>query len=174
MKFFSTIFEEVFLIGLEPREDERGMFSRAFCHKEFKDMNLEYNFIQANINSNKKPGIIRGMHFQTDFAAEVKLVRCISGAIYDVVVDIRKESPTYLKSFGAELTQENGLAMYVPKGFAHGYQSLTTGSTAFYLVSSEYNPKYEGGIRPNDPKLDIKWPLENLILSEKDKNWPLL
>ena len=114
------------------------------------------------------------MHFQREPHAEVKLVRCIKGAIYDVIVDMREGSPTQLRWFGAELSEENGLTMYVPKGFAHGYQALSDGATAFYMVSSFYAPEFEGGLRFDDPKLSIRWPRDVSDLSDKDAKWPLL
>jgi dTDP-4-dehydrorhamnose 3,5-epimerase len=162
------------LIGLERRQDERGHFARAFCAKEFADHGLETVFIQANLSMNAKVGIVRGMHFQRPPHEEVKLVRCIVGAIYDVIVDLREESPTYLQWFGAELSQENGLMMYVPRGFAHGYQSLTDGATAHYMVSAPYSPSSEGGLRHDDPAIGIKWPGPVLDMSPKDRSWPLL
>ena len=129
------------------------MFARAFCAQEFAAHGLETSFVQSNISTNARAGTVRGMHFQREPHAEVKLVRCIKGAIYDVIVDMREGSQTYLRWFGAELSDDNGLMMYVPKGFAHGYQALSDGATAFYMVSAFYAPQSEGGLRFDDPKL---------------------
>ena len=134
------------MIALEPRVDERGLFARAFCAQEFAAAGLATEFVQANISTNARAGTVRGLHFQRAPHAEVKLVRCVKGALYDVIVDMREGSQTYLRWFGAELSDDNGLMMYVPKGFAHGYQALTDGATAFYMVSAFYAPQAEGGL----------------------------
>ncbi len=131
-------------------------------------------FVQANVSTNIRAGTVRGMHFQREPHAEVKLVRCTKGAIYDVIVDMREGSATHLRWFGAELSEQNGLAMYVPKGFAHGYQALSDGATAFYMVSAFYAPQSEGGVRYDDPRLAIGWPRPISELSDKDARWPLL
>jgi dTDP-4-dehydrorhamnose 3,5-epimerase len=174
MKFMPTPLADGYVVQPEPRADERGTFARAFCADEFGKAGLETSFVQANISSNRRAGTVRGMHFQRAPHAEVKLVRCIKGAIYDVIVDMREESQTYLRWFGAELSEENGATMYVPKGFAHGYQALTDGATAFYLVSAFYAPASEGGLRFDDPRLAIKWPAPVSEISDKDTRWPLL
>ncbi len=163
-----------YLIHLDPHVDRRGIFARAYCAREFATQGLEINYVQSNISHNVHAGIIRGLHYQREPHAEVKLVRCIKGAIYDVIVDLRETSETYLGWFGAELSEDNGLMMYVPSGFAHGYQALTDGATAFYMVSHFYAPKVEGGLRYNDPRLSIPWPLEVSDISDKDATWPLL
>jgi dTDP-4-dehydrorhamnose 3,5-epimerase len=163
-----------YLIHLDPRVDQRGTFARAFCAQEFAANGLETSFVQSNISTNVRAGTLRGMHFQRAPHAEVKLVRCTRGRIYDVIVDMREGSQTHLRWFGAELSEENGLMMYVPKGFAHGYQALTDGATAFYMVSAFYAPEAEGGLRFDDPKLSIKWPRAISDLSDKDAKWPLL
>lgn len=150
------------------------MFARAFCAQEFAAQGLEGMFVQTNISTNTHAGTVRGMHFQREPHAEVKLVRCIKGAIYDVVVDMRQASETYLRWYGAVLSEENGVAMYVPKRFAHGYQALTDGATAFYMVSSFYAPHAEGGLRFDDPRLAIEWPRDVSDISDKDAKWPLL
>ncbi len=174
MRFTPTSLAGAFVIELEPRADERGMFARAFCAREFAEQGLETVFVQANISSNRRAGTVRGMHFQYGRDAEVKLVRCVGGAIYDVIVDMREGSETYLHWFGAELSQDDGLMMYVPKGFAHGYQALTDGAMAFYMVSAYYAPVAEGGFRFDDPRLSIKWPHAVSEVSDKDAKWPLL
>jgi dTDP-4-dehydrorhamnose 3,5-epimerase len=163
-----------YLIHLDPRVDERGLFARTFCAQEFGAHGLETAFVQTNISTNARAGTVRGLHFQRAPDAEVKLVRCVKGALYDVIVDMREGSPTYLRWFGAELSGDNGTAMYAPKGFAHGYQALTDGATAFYLVSAFYTPQAEGGLRFDDPKLAIAWPRAVSDVSGKDAQWPLL
>jgi dTDP-4-dehydrorhamnose 3,5-epimerase len=163
-----------YLIHLDPRTDQRGTFARAFCAQDFTANGLESVFVQANVSANTRAGTVRGMHFQREPHAEVKLVRCTKGAIYDVVVDMREGSATHLRWFGVELSEQNGLAMYVPKGFAHGYQTLSDGATAFYMVSAFYAPQSEGGLRFDDPRLAIGWPRAVSELSDKDARWPLL
>lgn len=174
MLFHETPLRGAFLVGLERRQDERGHFARAFCAREFAEHGLETAFVQANLSMNAKAGIVRGMHFQRAPHEEVKLVRCVVGALYDVIVDLREDSPTYLKWFGAELSQDNGQMMYVPRGFAHGYQSLTDGATAHYMVSAFYAPSSEGGVRHDDPAIDIAWPVPVTDISTKDRTWPLV
>jgi dTDP-4-dehydrorhamnose 3,5-epimerase len=172
--FAPTPLAGAFLVALDARVDARGMFARAFCAQEFAAQGLAAEFIQANISTNAHAGTVRGMHFQREPHAEVKLVRCVKGEIYDVIVDMREGSKTYLQWFGAELSDENGLMIYVPKGFAHGYQALSDGATAFYMVSAFYAPQAEGGLRFNDPRLAIKWPRAVSEISDKDAQWPLL
>src|SRR5450755_1591485 len=174
MRFEQTPLAGSYLVHLDPCVDARGTFARAFCAQEFAAHGLETSFVQANISTNVRAGTVRGMHFQRAPHAEVKLVRCTRGAIYDVIVDMREGSKTYLRWFGAELSEENGLTMFVPKGFAHGYQALSEGATAFYIVSSFYASDSEGGLRFDDPKLSIKWPRDISELSDKDAKWPLL
>jgi dTDP-4-dehydrorhamnose 3,5-epimerase len=174
MKFAPTPLAGAYLIHLEPRTDERGMFARAFCAREFALQGLETSFVQSNISSNARAGTVRGMHFQRDGDAEVKLVRCVKGAIFDVIVDMRNDSQTQFRWYGTELSDGNGLMMYVPKGFAHGYQALTDGATAFYMVSAAYAPASESGLRFDDPKLAIRWPRAVSDISDKDAAWPLL
>lgn len=174
MRFTSTPLIGAFLVDLERREDARGMFARTFCAQEFSAYDLETSYVQTNISTNTRAGTVRGLHFQREPHAEVKLVRCVKGAIYDVIVDMRKTSQTYLRWFGTELSEENGLMMYVPKDFAHGYQTLSDGATAFYMVSAFYTPQTEGGLRFDDPRLSIKWPQTVSDISDKDSKWPLL
>lgn len=174
MIFNPTPLKGAYTIAWEPRSDDRGLFARAFCAEEFLNQGLVSSYVQANLSDNQLAGTIRGMHFQKAPHAEVKLVRCVRGALYDVIVDIRPESPSYLKCYGTTLSAANGLMMYVPKGFAHGYQSLEDGSTAFYLVSSPYVPGAEGGLRYDDPQLAIGWPTQITSISAKDSTWPLL
>lgn len=150
------------------------MFGRVFCASEFGAQGLETTFVQANISNNVAAGTLRGLHFQREPHAEVKLVRCIKGAIYDVIVDLREGSPTRYRWFGIELSEDNGLAVYVPEGFAHGYQTLTDGAAAFYFVSAFYAPESGGGLRFDDPRLAVNWPRAVTELSKKDATWPLL
>lgn len=174
MKFQKLPLDGAFLVSLEKRCDERGMFARAFCKNEFSAQGIDIDIVQSNISTNERAGTVRGMHFQRAPHAEVKLVRCTRGAIYDVIVDFREGSPTFGKWYGVELTEENGLLIVVPEGFAHGYQALTDGAIALYMVSAAYAPHAEGGLRFDDPKLGINWPLAVVEVSDKDRAWPLL
>jgi dTDP-4-dehydrorhamnose 3,5-epimerase len=174
VRFEPTALSGAYVVHLEPRVDERGLFARTFCAQEFAGQGLETSYVQSNISSNARAGTVRGLHFQRAPQAEVKLVRCVKGAIYDVIVDMRAGSPTYLRSFGAELSDANGLMMYVPRGFAHGYQALSDGASVFYMVSAFYAPDAEGGLRFDDPRLAIKWPRPVTDVSDKDARWPLL
>jgi dTDP-4-dehydrorhamnose 3,5-epimerase len=161
-----------YLIEIEPKADERGFFGRAFCAKEFSAVGLESTFVQANNTLTLKKGTVRGFHYQLPPSAEVKLVRCIRGAVYDVIVDIRPHSKTYCQSFGATLDQENRHMMYVPQGFAHGFISLTDDAELHYMVSAFYDAKQERGLRYNDPAFAVRWPLEMTAISAKDSAWP--
>jgi dTDP-4-dehydrorhamnose 3,5-epimerase len=174
MIFHPISLKDAYTIAWESRSDDRGLFARVFCADEFRREGLVSSFAQANLSENRRAGTVRGMHFQKAPHAEVKLVRCVKGAIYDVIVDIRPDSSTYLQWFGTTLSSENGLMMYVPEGFAHGYQSLEDHATAFYLVSTPYAPGAEGGLRHDDPHLAIRWPIPVTSVSPKDLEWPLL
>ena len=174
MRFTPMSLSGAYLVQLEPRIDARGAFARAFCAREFAAQGLMASFMQANISTNLKAGTVRGLHFQNAPHREAKLVQCAKGSIYDVVVDIREESATYLRWTGVELSDSNGVMIYVPEGFAHGYQTLSDGANVLYLVNEFYTPEVEGGLRYNDPKLGIKWPLAVSDISEKDGRWPLL
>jgi len=161
------------VIDLEPRRDERGSFSRAFCEREHADHGLEGTFVQANLSKTHRRGTIRGLHYQCEPAEEAKLVRCIRGAAFDVVVDLRPGSPTFRTWQGVELTANNSRQLYVPKGCAHGYQTLADDTELFYLASAFYSPQDERGIRWDDPAFGIQWPItETVELSPKDRNWP--
>ncbi|HEV2953343.1 MAG TPA: dTDP-4-dehydrorhamnose 3,5-epimerase [Candidatus Dormibacteraeota bacterium] len=162
------------LVEMHPFEDERGFFARAWCAEEFEAAGLNPALVQINLSHNRLRGTLRGMHFQSEPHAEAKLVRCTRGAIFDVMVDMRPDSATYLAWFGVELTAENGLSAYLPEGFAHGFQSLVDDSDLVYHVSHAHHPESEGGLRWNDPKLGIQWPISNPILSPRDRNHPLL
>ena len=161
-----------YLIEQEPRCDERGFFARAFCAREFAGAGLESDFVQANNTLTAKKGTVRGFHYQLPPSAEVKLVRCIRGAVYDVIVDIRPDSKTFRQSFGATLDENNRHMMYVPRGFAHGFISLTDDAELHYMVSAFYDAKAERGLRYNDPAFNVAWPLEMAQISAKDAAWP--
>jgi dTDP-4-dehydrorhamnose 3,5-epimerase len=171
MIFTETKLKGAFVIDLERREDSRGFFARAFCQNEFKAHGLKTVIAQANLASNFKKGTVRGMHFQYPPAAESKLVRCTRGAILDIIVDLRPESPTYLQHIEVELNEENQRALYVPERFAHGYQALRDNTDTSYQVGEFYTPDAEGGLLYDDPRLGLKWPLPVSVISEKDQKF---
>lgn len=170
MIFTQSPLSGAYLIDLEKKGDDRGFFARYYCEKEFAAHNLNTQWAQVNNSLSVVKGTIRGLHFQHPPHAEVKLIRCLTGSIWDVIVDIRKNSPTYGKWFGAELNAENRTMMYVPKGFAHGFITLTDNAEILYLVSTPYSQQAEGALRWNDPFHGIVWPGACTVLSEKDKN----
>ncbi len=173
MIFTETDLPGAYVLDLERREDDRGFFARAWCATELGDHGLETRLVQANVSFNERKGTLRGMHMQVAPHAEVKLIRATRGSVYDVIVDLRPDSPTFRRWTGVELSAVNGRALYVPEGFAHGYQTLEDGSETFYLVSEFYAPDAERGLRWNDPAFGIEWPdPEQAILSEKDASWP--
>jgi dTDP-4-dehydrorhamnose 3,5-epimerase len=172
--FTETKLKGAFVIDIERRVDERGFFARTFCQHEFRDHGLKPIIAQANVASNNKKGTLRGMHFQYPPMAETKLVRCTRGAILDIIVDLRPESPTYLQHVAVELTEENMRALYVPERFAHGYQTLRDGTDTSYQVGEFYAPSTEGGLRYDDPKLCLAWPLPVSVISPKDQAFPPL
>jgi dTDP-4-dehydrorhamnose 3,5-epimerase len=172
MRFIETPLRGAFVLEIEPRGDDRGFFSRFFCQNEFEAHGLKPMVAQCNLSFNHKAATMRGMHYQMPPAAESKLVRCTRGAIYDVIVDLRPDSPTYLQHFGVELTEENRKQLYVPEMFAHGYLTLTDAAEVSYQVGEFYTPGCERGIRYNDPALQINWPIEAKIISPKDASWP--
>ncbi|MFH1932399.1 MAG: dTDP-4-dehydrorhamnose 3,5-epimerase [Pseudomonadota bacterium] len=173
MIFQETKLPGVFVIEIEKRQDNRGFFARAWCKKEFESRGLNTSFAQANLAFSKKNGTLRGMHYQMSPYEEIKLVRCIKGAIYDVAIDLRPDSPTYKSWVGVELTDDNHKMLYIPENFAHGYQTLTDNAEVFYQVSQFYSPESERGVRWDDPAFGIKWPeTDDVVISEKDKNWP--
>ncbi len=172
MKFIETPLKGAFVIELDKIGDERGFFARAFCKKEFADHGLASEFLQVNNSMSAIKGTLRGMHYQLAPHAETKVVRCIRGSLYDQILDIRPDSPTFGQSFGAELSAENRCMMYVPKGFAHGFITLTEDAEAFYFVDETYAPTFERGIRWDDPKFNLQWPCEPTVLSDKDKAHP--
>jgi dTDP-4-dehydrorhamnose 3,5-epimerase len=171
MNFLQTLIPGAFIIGVDKRSDARGFFARAWCEEEFRSRGLETAFVQANIGYSSKRGTLRGLHLQSPPHGEAKLVRCTRGAIHDVIVDLRPESPSYLRWVAAELSDENRRMMYVPTGCAHGYQTLADDTEVFYSVTAAYEPGAEVGIRYDDPVLGIEWPIEASIVSEKDLGW---
>jgi len=174
MKIEGTELEGVRLITLEPHGDERGHLARTYCEREFADAGLNTNWPQHNATLTRDKGMLRGIHYQAQPSPEIKLIRCTSGAIWDVVVDVRKDSPTFGKWKAFELTSENHRQLYVPAGFAHGFQCLEDNCGVFYLMSDFYVPELARGVRWDDPQLNISWPIAAPVLSERDQNLPLL
>ena len=172
MKLIPTPLKDAYTVELERRGDDRGFFARVFCQNEFKQAGLVPSIVQMNNSLSAKKGTLRGLHYQLPPNAEMKLVRCIRGALWDAILDLRPDSPTFGKSFGAELTENNRLMMYVPPGFAHAILTLSDNTEAFYLVSAFYAPGQERGVRWNDPKFQIAWPIEPTEVSPKDASWP--
>jgi dTDP-4-dehydrorhamnose 3,5-epimerase len=166
--------EGVYVLGLNYMVDERGYFARTWCKQTFEELGLDIQLIQSSISYNIKKGILRGMHFQTKPFEEVKCVSCVCGSIYDVVIDLRPESKTYLKWTGIKLNSHFAEILYIPKGCAHGFQTLENNTTVSYHISQVYEPEYARGVRWNDPTFNIPWPITNPIMSEKDRTWPLL
>lgn len=169
----STSFDNLFIIEPNTFYDERGAFSRVFCESELHDI-FDLQIKQVNHSITKQKGTVRGLHFQYEPNSEVKMVKCIKGSIYDVVVDIRKNSPTFLKTFTIELSEENQKMIYIPKGFAHGFQTLEDETQLLYFHSSIYAPLNEDALNIKDPLLDIKWPLNIINLSKRDESHPFL
>jgi len=172
MKFNPTPLWGAYTIDMARRGDDRGFFARVFCENEFSQAGLAAKFVQVNNSLSAKKGTLRGMHYQLPPKAEVKVVRCVRGALWDAILDLRPESPTFGKSFGTELTADNRLMIYVPRGFAHAILTLTDDTEAFYLVSEFYGPEQERGVRWNDPKFNVFWPIKPLEISVKDAKWP--
>lgn len=172
MIFHPTPLSGAFVIEMEERADERGFFARSFCRHEFEEHGLKPDIAQANVSFNHAAGTLRGMHYQLPPAAETKLVRCTRGAIYDVIIDLRPDSPSYLEHFGVELSETNRLSYYVPELFAHGYLTLTPDAEVTYQVGAFYTPGFERGIRHDDPAFAIEWPAEVSVMSDKDRTWP--
>lgn len=172
MKFSETPLKGAFVIELEELQDERGFFARAWCAMEFEQHGLVPRVVQVNMSYNKTKGTLRGLHYQVAPYEESKFVRCTRGALYDIIVDLRKDSETYCQWYGIELTASDRNALYVPRGFAHGLQTLENDTEVFYQVSEFYTPGAERGARYNDPKFAIEWPLPVGGISEKDANWP--
>jgi dTDP-4-dehydrorhamnose 3,5-epimerase len=174
MIFTETPLTGAYLIDPEPRGDQRGLFARVFCREEFDTRGLETDVVQCNVAYNRRAGTLRGMHFQREPHAEVKLVRCTAGRLYDAIVDLRPDSPTFGRWFAAELTAANRRMLYVPRGFAHGYQTLADDTEIAYQVSAAYHPASEGGLAWDDPQVGIDWPMTPSALSDKDRRHPRL
>jgi dTDP-4-dehydrorhamnose 3,5-epimerase len=171
MQFLETPLRGAYVIELEKHEDERGFFARSWCAEEFSSQGLATRLVQCNVSFNKKKGTLRGLHYQLPPHAETKLVRCTRGALYDVIVDLRKESPTFLKWFGVELSAENYRMLYIPQRFSHGFQTLEDGTEIFYQMSEFYAPEAARGIRWNDPGLGVAWPAADRTISQKDREY---
>lgn len=174
MKFTPVSIEGAFIVELEPLGDDRGFFARSFCQEEFKRQGIDPLVAQCNISFNQQRGTLRGLHYQVKPHEEAKLVRCTQGAIWDVIVDLRENSPTRYRWFAAELTAPNRRALYVPRGLAHGFQTLSDNSEVFYQMSEFYHPESARGVRWDDPVIGITWPVDNPVLSPRDKSYPLL
>ena len=171
MKFIETKLKGSFIIEIEKIEDERGFFARTWDQKKFKDIDLDSKLSQCSISFNKKAGTLRGMHYQLAPYQEIKLVRCTKGKIFDVIIDLRRNSKTFMKWFGIELSSQNYKILYIPEGFAHGFQTLEDNTEVFYQVSEDYMPKYARGKLYNDPIFNISWPIKFPIISERDQQW---
>lgn len=172
MIFHPTPLKDAYVLELEKRGDDRGFFARVYCEKEFTEHGLPSEFVQVNNSLSAEQGTLRGMHYQLAPHAETKLVRCIRGSLWDCIVDLRPDSPTFKQWFGEELSAENRKMMVVPKGFAHGFITTSPDAEAFYFVDAFYAPESERGLRWNDPAIGIEWPVEPKVLSDKDQNWP--
>jgi dTDP-4-dehydrorhamnose 3,5-epimerase len=170
--FAETKLKDAHVIEIEKLEDTRGFFARSWCRKEFDEHGLISTVVQANISWNKKGGTLRGMHYQIPPYEEAKLVRCSRGSIYDAIIDLRKDSPSYMQWLGVELTADDYKLLYVPGGFAHGFQTLEDDTEVVYQVSQFYTPGAEAGLRWNDPTFNINWPFDVRVISDKDRNWP--
>lgn len=174
MRFEETTLKDAWLVAPVPIDDDRGFFARSFCVDEFDARGLETRFVQHSMSYSRKRHTLRGVHFQRAPHAEVKIVSCIQGAIFDVIVDLRPASPTYRRWAGFELTAQSRLQLYVPKGFAHGHQTLMDDTTVAYMISEFHVPAAASGIRYDDPALGISWPAPPSILSDNDQKWPTL
>ena len=174
MEFTATHIEGVYIIGLKKLEDERGLFARTFCKNEFKQIGFDKEFVQFNHSFNKYKGTIRGMHFQQPAYSETKLIRCIQGAVYDVAVDLRTGSATFLQYFGIELSAQNMKSILIPEGFAHGFQTLEDDTALIYHHTQYYTPGADAGVRFDDPALHIDWKLPATMVSEKDKSYKMI
>lgn len=172
MQFHPTTLVDAWLIELEPARDERGFFARTFCVDEFAKHDLETKFPQHSISFSSRRGTLRGMHFNREPHSETKLIRCVRGKIWDVIVDIRAHSPTFGRWQGFDLSMENGRQLYVPKGFAHGFQTLTEDVEVSYMISAPYVPEAASGLRYDDPSVHIVWPLPISVISDRDRSWP--
>jgi dTDP-4-dehydrorhamnose 3,5-epimerase len=173
MHFYQTELAGAYRIETQKAEDQRGFFARAWCEREFAEAGIGRDFVQSNFSHSVEKGTLRGLHYQLAPYQEAKLVRCIRGSLFDVLVDLRANSPTYKRWVGIELSESNNTAVFVPEGFAHGFLTLEPDTIAFYQVSQYYTPEAERGFRYNDPAFDIAWPEPIEIISPKDENWEL-
>jgi dTDP-4-dehydrorhamnose 3,5-epimerase len=171
VRFTPTAVDGVVIVELEPIADERGFFARAWCPDEFRDAGLDTTWVQENVSYNTRRGTLRGLHFQSPPHAEVKLVRCTRGAVWDVAVDLRPDSPSFRRSVGVELSADNHRSLYIPEGCAHGYLTLTDDVEMRYLTSHPYAAQAATGVPYDDPLLAVEWPDEPLVLSENDRKW---
>jgi dTDP-4-dehydrorhamnose 3,5-epimerase len=172
LKFISTALAGAFVIELEPLIDERGFFARTFCQQEFEALGLDPVLRQCSISFNHRRGTLRGMHYQATPHEEAKLVRCTRGAIHDVILDLRASSPTFSRWIGVRVSADNRRMVYIPRGFAHGFQTLVDDSEVFYQMSEFYHPECARGLRWNDPRFAIEWPLADAIISARDRSYP--
>jgi dTDP-4-dehydrorhamnose 3,5-epimerase len=172
MIFAETMLKGVFIIEPERLEDERGFFARTWCRRVFEEHGLNSQLAQCSISFNRTRGTLRGMHYQDEPYGEAKLVRCTHGTIYDAVIDLRPGSPTFKRWIGLELTADNHRMLYIPEGFAHGFQTLEEHAEVFYQMSQFYAPDYARGVRWNDPAFDIRWPAAVSVISERDRSYP--
>jgi len=169
--FRETKLPGAFVIELQKHEDERGFFARSWCRREFEAHGLDPRMAQCDVSFNKVKGTLRGMHYQAAPCAEAKLVRCTRGAIYDVIIDLRRESVTYKQHVSEVLSSNNYKALFVPEGFAHGFQTLEDNSEVFYQMSAFYSPEHQRGLRYNDPAFRINWPVDATVISDRDRNY---
>ena len=174
MKYIETPLKGAYIIELEPYRDSRGLFARTFCKNEFKKIGHNKEFVQFNHSVTLNKGTIRGMHYQAPPSSEIKLIRCVKGSVYDVMIDIRADSSTFLNYYSVELNESNMKMIYIPEGFAHGFQTLEHDTQLIYHHTQFYTPEDERGIRFNDPLLEINWPLEPVNMTEKDMNYPII
>jgi dTDP-4-dehydrorhamnose 3,5-epimerase len=174
MKIHPSPIAGAFVVELDRKEDSRGFFARAFCRDELRAAGVEFQPVQANISHSDLKGTLRGMHYQGAPISETKFIRCIRGAVWDVIIDMRPDSPTYLRHFGVELSADNGRAIYVPDRCAHGNQALADNAELLYLMGGVYTPGYERGVRFDDPAVGIEWPLPVSEIHPKDLEWPLV
>ncbi len=174
MKFLETPLPGAYLIELEPLRDERGLFARTFCQEEFSRIGFQKRIVQINHSVTRKKGSIRGIHYQLPPASEAKLIRCIHGRVFDVMMDLRSASPNFLRHYGVELSKDNMRMVFIPEGFAHGFQTLTDDAELLYHHSEFYTPHCERGLRYDDPALAINWPLPVSEVSVKDQRYPLI
>lgn len=172
MKFIETELAGAFIVDLVRHVDERGFFARAFCEREFAEHGLPVRFPQCNLSRNTARGTLRGMHYEAPPSAESKLVRCVTGAVFDAIVDLRPESATFLRWTGVELSAENGRALFVPAGFAHGFLTLAPDTDVFYQMGDFFRPDGARGFRWNDSRIGIRWPAEPVVISERDATYP--